>query len=149
MTRPTQQHWLLILNHRVIENLTRCYDFYMVYERSPLICAEKTERVMQYIGRYKRLMQNKGVKFDGTPEDRELFKRLEQEIGREYATRTKVRPIPRWGICGNPTKKHVELCVDKALVEQAKTVFKSKGYLLLIDYLENILEQGLRSELKS
>ena len=67
------------------EKMTRCYEFYAVMLQNPSFCDEKSDRTVDYINKYIRFMQEKGVKFDKTPEDKELFRKYQDEFGSEKA----------------------------------------------------------------
>jgi very-short-patch-repair endonuclease len=65
--------------------MTRCYEFYCVVLNNPSFCAEKSDRAVAYINKYIKIMQDKGVKFDKSPEDKALFESLQKEVGSEFA----------------------------------------------------------------
>ncbi len=67
--------------------MTRCYELYCVYLQNPLFCEEKSDRTVAYMNKYIKIMQEKGVKFDKSPEDKTLFLSLREpvEIGSEGA----------------------------------------------------------------
>jgi len=55
--------------------MTRCYEFYTFYLRKPREC-ELSRTGEFYVRKYIRLMQRLGVRFDGSNNDKELFKRF-------------------------------------------------------------------------
>ena len=76
--------------------MTRCYELYCVYLQNPMFCEEKGDRIVAYMDKYIKTMQEKGVKFDKSPEDKALFLSTREEIGSETAaTRPSEPPTAR------------------------------------------------------
>ena len=73
--------------------MTRCYEYYCLFvckdedcklkEVDPVTGKEKSRRGIFYIRKYIKFMQNKGVKFDKTLEDKQYFFDMVDKYGSE------------------------------------------------------------------
>lgn len=63
--------------------MTRCYEYYCLFVCTPEKCDIESERGRRYVKEYIHFMQDKGVKFDKTPEDKAHFKDMVKEHGTE------------------------------------------------------------------
>lgn len=102
--------------------MTRCYEFYCAILVNPAFCEEKSDRTVYYIQEYIKFMQNKGVKFDKSPEDKELFQRHQDEFGSERAI---TQPID---MSKTEQLQHVALveCSQCHMGSQETTEYKGK-----------------------
>jgi site-specific DNA-methyltransferase (adenine-specific) len=52
--------------------MTRCYEYYCLFKNKPEKC-DLSVRGEKYVKAYMKLLTEKGIRFDGTPADKELF----------------------------------------------------------------------------
>jgi len=62
--------------------MTRCYEYYCLFQRAPERCVLSV-RGQHYVKQYIQFMTAKGIKFDGSAEDKEEFLKKVDEFGVE------------------------------------------------------------------
>ena len=64
--------------------MTRCYEFYAMFKKTPKRCEISDRSSLWRVDKYMEKFEEKGVKFDYSEDDKDLFYELHDDIGSEY-----------------------------------------------------------------